>query len=272
MSPTPFLANHVRSLITDRVGSYGRTVVYRSSIGCVCDICGGPKSADFPHCRSCDATIQAAIRQGSDSDLADRVRLGYYAIEYDDQMYKVIHNYKINNDAAIEYRSTIKTLLLDPLLLHAQCLTMVAGESPTAWATVPSTETSERYGTTHPLNVIVQSILGTALPEIHLDATGRKERRFSNSLFTLAEKPSMQLLRHVLLIEDSWASGTTVQSAASALKRAGAGQVSVFCLARILDLRWCERMYGKAVADGFRRVPFNESACIWGRGPHPLGR
>ncbi|WP_125967704.1 hypothetical protein [Bifidobacterium samirii] len=259
--------------IVNSVGRYARTVVYSSPAKCVCPTCGGPKSSRPDRCWACQKTIADAEAQGvPEEKLANRVRLGYYAIEYRDRMYKTVFGYKEKSPTSTEYRKTVELLLLDPLVLHFQCLTQVAGNVPvSAWATVPSTSSSRRYGEQHPLNAIVSSIFGQKVPEILLNAEEKKKRRFSKSLFSVSEETIPDdMAQHVLLIEDSWVSGTTVQSAAAALKQAGAQQVSVFCVARILDLEYCTEKLDKSTAQEFREREFDQDACIWGLPPHPL--
>lgn len=49
--------------------------------------------------------------------------------------------------------------------------------------------------------------------------------------------------RHVLLVEDTWVTGASAQSAAVALHRAGARQVTVLCVARMLRETWSAGKY-----------------------------
>lgn len=44
--------------------------------------------------------------------------------------------------------------------------------------------------------------------------------------------------QHVLVVDDTWVSGGKAQSAALALKAAGAGAVTIVCIGRWLSYRW----------------------------------
>lgn len=65
---------------------------------------------------------------------------------------------------------------------------------------------------------------------------------------------------HILLIDDSWITGAHVQGVASALKAAGAQDVSIFTVARVLDPRW-------SANHKFMQARFGENAFDWARCP-----
>lgn len=66
---------------------------------------------------------------------------------------------------------------------------------------------------------------------------------------------------HVILVDDSWTTGANVQSAATALKQAGAGQVSTMVLGRLLNDTWPPT--AQFIDAGGLRSPFNPDACPW---------
>ena len=70
-------------------------------------------------------------------------------------------------------------------------------------------------------------------------------------------------LNHVLLVENSWVSGATVQSAAAMLHQIGAEHVTIYCLARIIDLRWTRRELGEQVSNGIMALRHETHWCPW---------
>ena len=253
-----------------RIGSYAKTVIYHSAQDHVCPLCGGPKKTGTTICYSCARLYDEARQLGVEPLMADCVRIANYAIKFD-QMYKVMDGYKRNLPEAKEYQETLKYVLGDALVIHWQCLGRVSdGSAPTAWATMPSTKSSERYGRPHPLNRLVSSLLGrTMIPEIVLVANSDKTREIAPGTFSLAHERRADVLRHVLLIDDTWTSGGTVESAAVMLKQQGAQRGTIFCLARIIDYGFCSRMVSPEVADAYMQLPYRLT-CPWGLGRHQL--
>jgi glutamine phosphoribosylpyrophosphate amidotransferase len=84
---------------------------------------------------------------------------------------------------------------------------------------------------------------------------GRQGRDPDVSRF-YAERGRLQA--NVLLLEDSWVSGSSAQSAAAALKRAGAGRVAVIVLGRHLDP--ADR-FGAALAARAAETPYDPGRC-----------
>lgn len=78
-----------------RLGSYAKTVIYRSAKHHVCPTCGGPKRDSTSLCYSCTSLRQQAEALGVAHLMADRVRIANYAIKFD-QMYRVMDGYKRN--------------------------------------------------------------------------------------------------------------------------------------------------------------------------------
>lgn len=246
-----------------RLGSYAKTVIYRSAKHHVCPTCGGPKRDSTSLCYSCTSLRQQAEALGVAHLMADRVRIANYAIKFD-QMYRVMDGYKRNRPESKEdYCETLKYVLGDALVVHWSCLTHTSdGVMPSAWATIPSTTTSERYGQPHPLNGLVSPMLNKTIPEVKLLANEQKHRAIATSTFSLDGSYSDETLRHVLLIDDTWTSGGTAESASIMLKQSGAQRVTIYCLARIIDLDYCSRMIGQSVSDGYKQLTYR-NGCPW---------
>lgn len=63
-------------------------------------------------------------------------------------------------------------------------------------------------------------------------------------------------------IDDTWTSGDTAESASIMLKQSGAQRVTIYCLARIIDLDYCSRMIGQSVSDGYKQLTYRDG-CPW---------
>ncbi|UIP49548.1 hypothetical protein LZF93_09930 [Bifidobacterium longum] len=256
----------------ERMGSYACSVVYSSKFGHVCPVCAGPKGAKFALCKACgDAKKQALALQPGGIPLADKIRFGHYAYK-GEQMYRVVQGYKDTADPAVsEYQKDIKYIAADALAVHYSCIARLTGSRPTAWATIPSTKSSRNYGKPHILTNLVSPFMDrVGIQQLHLQANAGKEHNDINpQVFALVAEGQKPDLRHVLLIEDSWVSGATVQSAAAMLRLQGAIYITVYCVARIIDLSRVERGLGKDIADGYRTLSYRDR-CPWLLERHPV--
>jgi phosphoribosylpyrophosphate synthetase len=73
--------------------------------------------------------------------------------------------------------------------------------------------------------------------------------------------------RHVLVVDDTWVSGGKAQSAALALKLAGAARVTIVCIGRLLSYRWDEhRLLIDSLSEPYdaMRCPVTGSVCPTG--------
>jgi hypothetical protein len=130
-------------------------------------------------------------------------------------------------------QTLLSVLLLMALDLHGECIERRLGRDVDAWAFVPSVRT-DRTGE-HPLHVVAKRA-GVSLPEIELlvgERADPEQRVTSTDRFALAADSPVRG-RHVLLIEDTWTSGSNVQSAALTLRRGGVASVTIVALARWL--------------------------------------
>ncbi len=130
-------------------------------------------------------------------------------------------------------RAALLALLLVFLRDHCACAWRLAGGgAPTHVAVVPSTR--GRRGP-HPLQALAAPAL--ALPWAGLALAARPDppdpddRDLSLDLFTARRQLSHA---QVLLLDDTWTTGSRAQSAAAALKLAGAARVVVVVLGRHL--------------------------------------
>jgi hypothetical protein len=154
-----------------------------------------------------------------------------------------------------EHRQVVGLLLLVAMESHTRCAEALAGRPVTHWTVVPSLPAKLPV---HPLRSLVASrAKGIEVPLVA--ATGVQQPRAVDSAhFTC----TMRLPQgsHVLLIDDTWASGGHAQSAVLALRAAGASRVSVLVVAR-----WLKEDYGENkqfIAD-LANCDYNPLICPW---------
>lgn len=146
-----------------------------------------------------------------------------------------MHSYKDLITPVPRHRTQLSLLLLAALGLHGECIESRLDAEIETWAIVPSTR-PDRIGD-HPLHVVTRQT-GLRLPEIELVARPSvhlDERVTSADRFVVTAGDTAH--RHVLLIEDTWTTGAKCQSAALALRRAGAASVTILVIARWLTPR-----------------------------------
>jgi hypothetical protein len=196
----------------------------------VCAACRGPARPDYLRCFHCG--VHAERARGL---LADAVVPVSYAVKGG----KLAHDlwaYKSALAGAGPARAALRALLLVFLRDHCGCIWRLAGGGrPTHLAVVPSVR--GRRGQ-HPLRALTTPVF--ALPWADLVLRGQQDepdpddRDLSLELFS-APRPLSRA--QVLLLDDTWTTGSRAQSAAAALKLAGAARVVVVVLGRHLGQR-----------------------------------
>lgn len=176
-----------------------------------------------------------------------------------EQLHHVLAAYKrISGEVARRLSVQLAAVLWRYLAKHEHCIARAAGTpSFELVTTVPSgdRERDER----HPLRSIVGELAG---PTRH-----RHERLLSRSAVMVGPRQYSRekyVARRrldgqpVLLIDDTWTTGANAQSAAAALKGAGAGAVAAVVIGRHLNREWHEndrRLRGLS-------TPFDWSRCV----------
>jgi hypothetical protein len=189
-----------------------------------CRVCATPVNG-YPLCWRCRG------HQGL-SGLADLVVPLAYAIDGTESA-AVVRNYK-NHPLRRERErcgSIVGEVLRLGMTLHKGCLVAIVSQPVFACVVVPSL--TSRLGT-HPMTSIAESmgLVGDVALRPSLDA--RCDRVVDSEKFTI-DGPVKG--RHILVIDDVWTTGSNAQSAALALRRAGAAAVSVMLIARWLNPR-----------------------------------
>lgn len=227
----------------------------------VCQVCRGATAmrdslgAHWEICRPCS---QHRCTPGiSPGELAEAVGFIIYAMEYldrsTDQSLRDMYQYKLIPPGYIGERrisepgQRIRTLLYVTLRDNLHLLSQTAG--PVELITeVPSTSTKpdrDRSALPDAIDSAVNHLPGLA-PHHQLLVPKRVDTGASRVLdpnrFEVTA-PDLVVGRHVLLVEDTWVSGASVQSAAVALHRAGARRVTALCVARLLREQWSPAHY-----------------------------
>jgi hypothetical protein len=193
----------------------------------LCRTCFGPAAAGRVRCFQCELHGQCA--PGS---LASVVLPAAYAVKGSAHA-RWLWTYKSSQPGAAAARQALTVLLLVFLREHGPCLWHRAGwvsrrAGPTHLAVVPS---SRGRGGVHPLRVLAEPYL--RLPWAALAARPGADGRARDLDPERFTAPRLDGAR-VLLLDDTWTTGASIQSAAMTLRAAGAAGVAAVVLGRHL--------------------------------------
>jgi hypothetical protein len=188
-----------------------------------CAVCRGPARPRFARCYQCDRHEPAG--RGL---LADAVVPISYAVK-GTSLAADLWRYKSWSAPSPAARTSLLALLLVFLHDHGACVWSQAGMAgPDRLAVVPTG--GGRPGP-HPLLRLVSPYV--RLPLARLDIRPGTQGRELNVNRFRADRSADG--GRVLLLDDSWVSGASAQSAAAALRLAGARQVAIVVLGRHVD-------------------------------------
>jgi predicted amidophosphoribosyltransferase len=158
-----------------------------------------------------------------------------------EQLHHVLAAYKRRpGKPADRFAVDLAALLWRYLIAHERCLGARAGaERFAVVAAVPSGDRDRDR--THPLRRIVGELVAPTRDRherlLRRSSANAQPHSFSADRYT----PSRPLAGEaVLLIDDTWTTGANAQSAAAALKRAGAGRVAAVVIGRHVNRGWHE--------------------------------
>ena len=221
-----------------------------------CEVCRGPVRPGFARCYQCGR--HDLLGHGL---LADAVVPVSYAIRgtaFADDLWRYKWERAPATPAQASARASVLALLLAFLADHGGCVWRHAGMPPAGCLAVVPTG-SGRPGP-HPLLRLVSPYL--RLPACPLAIRpGRQGRDLDLDRFRAGPVPPGA---DVLLLDDTWVSGASAQSAAAALKQAGAGQVAVVVLGRHVNP--ADPAAGGLLA-GLTAARYDPSACAVHRQP-----
>jgi hypothetical protein len=218
----PVAANE--QLLVRQAGGYLRNVIREPFV--TCSVCGTPVDT-YERCYGCNLHRQMV-------GVADLVAPLAYAIERT-QSGILLRHYKddVSAEARAQHSHVIRRLVYLGIMKHQNCIDKRVGKPANARVTVPSL--NRRQGV-HPFTAIAQTM--KAVDENRLALVpgpgAISERVVSPGRFTVVPKRSLSG-HHILVLDDTWTTGSNTQSAALALREAGADHVSVMVVGRWLS-------------------------------------
>jgi predicted amidophosphoribosyltransferase len=174
------------------------------------------------------------------------------------QLHHALAGYKrLPGAVARRVQVELAAVLWRYLAEHERCIARAVGAGEFQLVTtVPSSDRVR--DATHPLPRIVGELVRPTRERYERILTRSDaevaERSFSPDKYTTERRLSSE---DVLLIDDTWTTGANAQSAAAALRWAGAGKIAVVVLGRHVNRGWRENA---SQLGGLER-PFNWSTC-----------
>jgi hypothetical protein len=205
-----------------------------------CEVCCTPIEARYTHCVVCN-------RFRWTPGIAELVVPLTYGIE-GLQSHWLVRHYKDGPSDAVRanFRPVMHNLLYLGIVLHEPCIEKHIGQAVNLRLAVPSL--SHRQGP-HPFVQMATDMRATPTTPVLVPGAGAtNDRRFSGDQFVLT--PEMDLRgQHVLILDDTWTTGSHTQSAALALRRYGAKHVSVLVVSRYLRPNYADNGSAAPIGD-----------------------
>ncbi|HVL83044.1 MAG TPA: phosphoribosyltransferase [Pseudonocardia sp.] len=253
------LAKQLRQVAYNRVGAFFSNTERGPGR---CAVCTAPTLVEL--CSQC-----AAQRASYGTGLADLVVPLAYVRGWMSPRHQSEHHvwrYKHPVQPSPGCLDDLRLMMLAGTLLHGDCIARAVG---LWWDVVTFVPSATRPGTGHPVVELARQVGGTSTrrilldigPGIHDEARGPRPDRF------VVPPEYVPVIRgqHVLAVDDTWVSGGKAQSAALALKVAGAARVTIVCIGRWLSYRWDEhRALIESLTDPYdaMRCPVTGGACL----------
>lgn len=170
--------------------------------------------------------------------LIDAVAPISYSVAHE-QLHHALASYKrLSGDIARRLGIQLAALLWRYLDTHERCVARAAGaEAFPIVTTVPSGD--QERDRQHPLRWIVADVVGPTR-ERHELVLRRSESDVDARAFDADKYVALRALNgeSVLLIDDTWTTGANAQSAAAALRAAGAGPIGAVVIGRHVNRGW----------------------------------
>ncbi len=221
---------------------------------------------DWQACATCavpvdgyDYCVQCQSHRRSEWPIADRAGFLVYADEPSSQTYRLMRGYKEPRTRE-GFEPIVAALLAVGLRGHFKCAVKLSGLADFGWAIVPSTKGRPVFAN------LVRSLTIDPASEVPVTFTGPPPDRGLRPQ-SWSVRAGTNLPSHVVVIDDAWVSGSSSQSLASALKQAGATQVSILTVARVLSPNWApNRPFLRTVLP---TLPYDWTICPWTPGDCP---
>jgi predicted amidophosphoribosyltransferase len=227
----------------------------RHGVG-VCDVCHGIPNPGYQRCWSCEQSIGSVSRP-----LTVVVPISWYRTS--EQLWSALRGYKDSpdDDAREKYRLRVAATLHRFVRDHGEHIEAVAGGPWDVVTSVPSKGSREGP---HPFAQVIK--LGRVLkrsyqPLLEINDASLVTRVYGDDhAFKITDGVNIDGAR-VLLLDDTFTSGATFQSAASALALGGADVVAGVVVGRVIttdDARFPNR---QEAWDRQREIPFTFDVC-----------
>ncbi|MEU7634056.1 amidophosphoribosyltransferase [Nocardia sp. NPDC049220] len=260
-------AGIVRQITQERVGKTFRNA-YVAGTPDVCDVCRGPA----PATDVCSRCQQHATEFGP--LLADRtVVLTYAQGNHPAGIHQSAHEVRAYKQGADQCMQNLQLLMKLGATIHQHCIAQWVGA---LWDAVTFVPSMQRPGPDHPVaalaNAVVQDLASPVNIRKFLIEPGpgvNVKRVLVGDRFVVPDiyRPVVEGKR-VLIVDDTWTTGASVQGAAIAVKNAGASSVTAFCFDRWLRWDWDDhkQLLGSLDADARYdplRCPVSGSVCAY---------
>lgn len=194
-----------------------------------CSVCTTPVEAQYEQCIPCSRLPSEALS-------ADQVAPLAYG-GHNDQSRQLLFGYKTSTakTQGDERRLLVALLIASAVQQHRPCMENQLGQI-THYVVIPSTGGRRD----HPLPGLVRTFLTTRENLVEISAASASAREAGREIvpdrFTLnAADPTD---KHMLVIDDTWTTGSNAQSIAWTAKHAGARAVTALVVARWLEPTW----------------------------------
>jgi predicted amidophosphoribosyltransferase len=220
----------------------------------VCDVCHGVPNAGYVRCWSCDQSTESVSHP---CELL--VPISLYRVG--EQLHTVLKDYKRSPDERVRarHRYQVAAILHRFLRDHAGCIEAVAG---TAWDTVTIVPSKTPGADPHPLEQAIKlgkKLKATYQPLLAPDQPETIDRVYGdNRAFRTIEDVTG---KQVLLIDDTFTSGATFQSAASRLALDGATVVAGLAIGRVITTGDPRYPANDALWERQREIAFSFDRC-----------
>lgn len=197
-----------------------------------CVLCTTPVYGGYQKCWSCS-------QQGSLSQSADIVVPLTYAVART-QSGTMMRHYKDDDSPEVRRRHTqvIRRLLYLGIVQHERCVEAIVGHRIDRRIAIPSN--NGRIGI-HPFIAMAQGLKAVSeSPQLVPGTESVGEREISTSRFGVQPSAARFDGEHVLILDDTWTTGSRTQSAAVLLRQLGATHVSVMVVARWIEPGWSD--------------------------------
>jgi len=163
-----------------------------------------------------------------------------YSVAHE-QLHHALASYKrLDGEVARRLGASLAAILWRFLAEHERCVARAAGTDRFELVTtVPSGDRTR--DDRHPLRWIVSELLAPTRNR-HERLLQRTQDDVQPRTFSPSKFAATRAIQHhsVLLIDDTWTTGASAQSAAAALKNAGANRVAAVVIGRHLNREWHE--------------------------------